>query len=102
MALLKEVLNFIDNFERGLMLYEKDNKDSSFYKGMSAVFKECDGFLKKNSIEKIFKVNVVKSNTINLKGKTKLIRGRKSFKLGYKKAVVTLKKGQSIDLATGV
>ena len=35
------------------LLYEKDNKDSSFYKGMSAVFKECDGFLKKNSIEKI-------------------------------------------------
>ena len=52
-TVLKEVLNFIDNFERGLILYEKDNKDSSFYKGMSAVFKECDVFLKKNSIEKI-------------------------------------------------
>ena len=56
----------------------------------------------KNSIEKLFKVNVIKINTINLKGKTKLVRGRKSFKLGYKKAIVTLKKGQSIDLATGV
>ena len=56
----------------------------------------------KNSIEKLFKVNVIKINTINLKGKTKLVRGRKSFKLGYKKAIVTLKKGRSIDLATGV
>ena len=33
---------------------------------------------------------------------TKLVRGKKSSKPGYKKAIVTLKKGQSIDLATGV
>ena len=45
---------------------------------------------------------MVKVNTINLKGKSKIIRNRKSFKSGYKKAIVTLKKGQSIDLATGV
>ena len=58
-------------------------------------------FIKK-SVEKIFKVNVIKINTINLKGKTKLIRGKKIFKSGYKKAIVTLKKGQSIDLASGI
>ena len=57
--------------------------------------------LKKN-IEKIFKVKVVKINTINLKGKSKLVRNKKSYKSGYKKAIVTLKKGQSIDLATGI
>ena len=56
----------------------------------------------KRSIEKIFKVNVVKINTINLRGKTKLVRGKKSSRPGYKKAIVTLKKGQSIDLATGI
>ena len=38
----------------------------------------------------------------NLKGKTKLVRGKKSIKSGYKKAIVTLKKGQSIDIATGI
>ena len=54
------------------------------------------------SIEKIFKVNVIKINTINIKGKNKLVKNKKSFKPGYKKAVVTLKKGQSIDLATGL
>ena len=58
-------------------------------------------FIKK-SVEKIFKVNVVKINTINLKGKTKIVRGKKIFKSGYKKAIVTLKKGQSIDLASGI
>ena len=56
----------------------------------------------KKSIEKIFKVKVVKINTVNLKGKTKLIRGKKTNKPGYKKAIVTLKKGQSIDLTTGI
>ena len=47
-------------------------------------------------------MNVVKINTINLKGKTKIVRGKKSSRSGYKKAIVTLKKGQSIDLATGI
>ena len=28
--------------------------------------------------------------------------GKKSYKTGYKKAIVTLKKGQSIDLTTGI
>jgi len=56
----------------------------------------------KRSIEKIFKVNVIKINTINIKGKTKLVKNKKTFKSGYKKAIITLKKGQSIDLSTGV
>ena len=56
----------------------------------------------KKNIEKIFKVNVVKINTINNKPKTKMVRGKLGIKKGFKKAVVTLKKGQTIDLATGV
>jgi len=56
----------------------------------------------KKSIEKIFKVNVIKVNTINIKGKSKVVRNKKAFKSGYKKAIITLKKGQSIDLATGI
>ena len=69
------------------------------------VFKVHKGASKnsiKKSIEKIFKVNVIKINTINLRAKTKLVRNKKSRKPGYKKAIVTLKKGQSIDLASGV
>ena len=57
--------------------------------------------LKKN-IEKIFKVNVTKINIINKQNRTKLTRGRKVKVSGFKKAIVTLKKGQSIDLTTGV
>jgi len=57
--------------------------------------------LKKN-IEKIFKVNVTKINIINKKSKTKITKGRKVKVLGYKKAIVTIKKGQNIDLTTGI
>ena len=56
----------------------------------------------KKSIEKIFKVNVVKINTINLKARIKMVRNKKASKPGYKKAIITLKKGQNIDLASGV
>ena len=57
--------------------------------------------LKKN-IEKIFKVNVIKVNIINKKYREKITRGKKVKIQGYKKAIVTLKKGQSIDLTTGI
>jgi len=56
----------------------------------------------KKSVERLFKVNVTKINTINLKGKTKFVRGKKTITSDYKKAIITLKKGQSIDLTTGI
>ena len=57
--------------------------------------------LKKN-IEKIFKVNVTKINIINKRNRTKVAKGKKVKVQGYKKAIITLKKGQSIDLTTGI
>tara|TARA_B100000287_G_C20120509_1_gene578165 strand:+ start:275 stop:568 length:294 start_codon:yes stop_codon:yes gene_type:complete len=56
----------------------------------------------KRSIEKIFKVNVTKINIINKQPRLKITRGRKVNITGYKKAIITLKKGQSIDLTTGI
>ena len=56
----------------------------------------------KNNIERIFKVNVTKINIINKQNRTKFTRGRKVKVSGYKKAIITLKKGQSIDLTTGI
>ena len=57
--------------------------------------------LKKN-IEKIFKVNVTKINIINKQTRKKIVRGKKVKVIGYKKAIITLKKGQNIDLTTGI
>ena len=56
----------------------------------------------KTNIEKIFKVNVTKINIINKQKRTKLTRGRKVKISGFKKAIITLKKGQTIDLTTGI
>ena len=80
-------------------------KSTSLSELNKVVFKVHKGASKnsiKRSIEKIFKVNVIKINTINLKGKTKMVKNKKTFKSGSKKAIVTLKKGQSIDLSTGI
>jgi len=80
-------------------------KSTSLSEHNKIVFKVHKGANKnsiKKSIEKIFKVKVIKINTINLKGKVKMIKNKKAFKPSYKKAIVTLKKGQSIDLSTGV
>ena len=56
----------------------------------------------KKSIEKLFKVNVIKVNIVNKKTRIKFSKGKKIKKKGYKKAIVTLKKGQNIDLSTGL
>ena len=81
---------------------EKSTFLSEYNKVVFKVQKNASKDSIKKSIEKIFKVNVIKINTINLKGKSKLVRNKKTFKPGYKKAIITLKKGQSIDLATGI
>ena len=68
-------------------------------------FKVPDGANKKNlkkNIEKIFKVDVTKINIINKQNRIKITRGKKVKVSGYKKAIITLKKGQSIDLTTGI
>ncbi len=55
-----------------------------------------------SAVEALFKVNVTKVNTINVKGKTKrflVIEGRRA---DVKKAIVTLAEGQSIDITTGL
>ena len=81
---------------------EKSTSLSEFNKIVFKVDKNANKKLIKKNIEKIFKVNVIKINTVNMKGKVKLVKNKKSFKPGYKKAIITLKKGQSIDLATGI
>jgi len=81
---------------------EKATSLSEYNKIVFKVHKGANKNSIKKSIEKIFKVKVVKINTINLKGKSKMEINKKSYKPGYKKAIVTLKKGQNIDLTTGI
>jgi len=84
------------------MVTEKSTNLSSQNKVVFQVVKSADKKNIKKSIEKIFKVNVTKINIINKKQRTKVTRGRKVKVSGYKKAIVTLKKGQNIDLTIGI
>ena len=54
------------------------------------------------AVEELFKVKVTKVNTLIQKGKTKRFRGRPGRRIDVKKAIVTLKEGQSIDITTGL
>jgi large subunit ribosomal protein L23 len=55
----------------------------------------------KAAVEALFGVDVVGVNTIVQKGKTKRWKGVPYTKSDVKKAIVTLKDGQSIDVTTG-
>lgn len=56
----------------------------------------------KEAIEQLFSVSVTAVNTLRVKGKTKRFRGRPGRRNDIKKAIVTLKDGDSIDIATGL
>ena len=84
------------------LLTEKSTNLSSQNKIIFKVHKKANKKNIKNNIEKIFKVTVTKINIINKQNRTKLTRGRKVKVSGFKKAIITLKKGQSIDLTTGI
>jgi large subunit ribosomal protein L23 len=94
-----------------LHLYDKiisplvTEKSTNLSEQNKIIFKVNSKANKKNlkqNIEKIFKVNVTKVNIINKKTRMKTTRGKKVRVKGYKKAIITLKKGQNIDLTTGI
>ena len=94
-------INYIDSI-RSPIITEKATILSEQNKTVFKVHEKANKKTIKKNIEKLFKVSVVKVNIINQKTKIKLKQRRKSYKTGYKKAIVTLKKGQSIDLTTGI
>ncbi len=56
----------------------------------------------KEAVEALFNVNVTGVNTLVVKGKTKFFRGVAGRRSDVKKAIVTLREGQSIDVTTGL
>ena len=94
-------INHIDSI-RNPIITEKATILSEQNKTVFKVHSKANKKNIKKNIEKLFKVNVIKVNIINRKAKLKMKQGKKSYRSGYKKAIVTLKKGQSIDLTTGI
>ena len=84
------------------LVTEKSTNLSEINKVVFKVNSLADKKSIKKSIEKIFKVNVIKINIINKQRRIKISRGKKAKVSGYRKAIITLKKGQNIDLTTGI
>jgi large subunit ribosomal protein L23 len=69
------------------------------------VFRVADKATKpeiKAAVEALFKVKVTAVNTLIRKGKTKRFRGIPGKQRDFKKAIVTLADGYSIDVTTGL
>ncbi len=98
---MKNKLNIYDKILSPVVT-EKSTNMSEFNKVTFKVPFSSNKKSLKKTIEKLFKVNVTKVNIVNKKSRIKISRGKKIKKKGYKKVIVTLKKGQNIDLSTGL
>lgn len=77
---------------------EKSTLAGEFNKVTFVISPDADKAQVKEAVESIFGVEVEKVNTIKLPGKVKRFRGRTGKRMDRRKAVVTLKEGQVIDL----
>ena len=89
--------------EKGTFLSETQNKF------IFQVEKQCNKLEIKKAVEEKFKVKIKKVATLNIKGKNKNMTIRSNGHIlrtsgnrsSWKKAIITLEKGFSIDMLTG-
>ena len=71
----------------------------------AVVFKVASGASKpeiKEAVEALFNVQVTGVNTIVTKGKSKRWKGKPYQRSDFKKAIITLAEGQTIDVTSGI
>ncbi len=81
--------------EKSMMLREEGNKY------VFRVHPDANKFQIKQAVETAFKVKVEKINTMNVTGKKKRLGRHQGKKSNWKKAVITLPEGQSIEYFEG-
>lgn len=82
--------------EKGSNLKEKQNKI------VLQVSTEANKIEIKNAVEAVFKVKVEEVRTMVFKGKKKRLGARQGVRSDWKKAVVTLQEGQTVEYLEGV
>jgi len=90
-----------DRILKSLRLTEKSNLQSAEIGQYTFdVFKDANKYAIKSAVEKVFDVTVTRVNVINQKGKPTRNRktGKSNYRSDYKKAVVTLKTGDTIEV----
>lgn len=97
-------MNSIKHFDTilGPVITEKATLGSEHNQVTFRVAKDATKADIKAAVEGLFNVKVTAVNTLIQKGKTKRFRGVKGRRSDFKKAMVTLAEGQTIDVTTGV
>ena len=85
---------------QGLVYTEKSNKQLAEGKYHFKVDASCNKKEIASLIKKAFGVEVESVNVINTKPKTKRFKGVEGERSSYKKAIITLKEGQSINFGS--
>lgn len=88
----------MSSFLRKALVSEKSYLSASAGKYTFLVDKVADKKSISNAVEKIFKVHVTSVNTINYIGKKKKTKKNSGKRANFKKAILTLKPGEKIDL----
>lgn len=76
---------------------EKSTNLQQFNQYTFLVSKDSNSFEIKQAVETLFKVKVIKINTSITRGKMKSFKGNFGYRKDSKKAIVTLKEGNTID-----
>ena len=87
---------------RGPVVTEKSTQGSEFNQVTFRVRIDATKPEIRSAVEQLFEVKVTAVNTLRVRGKVKRFQGRLGKRPNYKKAVITLSEGDSIDIATGL
>ena len=87
---------------RAPVVTEKSTQGSEYNQVTFRVSPDATKPQNKRAVEGLFGVKVTKVNTLNMNGKVKMFKGRPGKRADYKKAIVTLAEGDSIDITTGI
>ena len=85
---------------KGMIRTEKGSVMMAANKDLFWADKSSNKIEIKKAVEDIYKVKVSEVNTVMMRGKSKRVRYAMGKTPDWKKAIVTLKEGQKIDIAT--
>jgi large subunit ribosomal protein L23 len=86
----------------GPLVTEKSTQGSEYNQVTFKVSLDASKPEIKKAVESLFEVKVKQVNTIRMKGKVKRFKGHLGKRSNWKKAIVSLAEGETIDMMTGV
>ena len=89
--------NWVFNIIQKPISTEKSTNLNQFNQYSFVVSKNSKSSEIKEAVQRIFRVKVVKVNTSIMRGKLKTFKGSVGYKKAFKKAIVTLAEGNTID-----